>query len=67
MSEKLTARHLERRALIYVRQSSHHQLVHNTESRRLQYAMENRVRDLVDQWRDCISRSSSFSTGPQHD
>ena len=46
MSEKLTARHLERRALIYVRQSSHQQLVHNLESRRLQYAMEQRVRDL---------------------
>ncbi len=46
MSEKLTAHHLERRALIYVRQSSHQQLVHNPESRRLQYAMEKRVRDL---------------------
>lgn len=46
MSEKLTAHHLERRALIYVRQSSHQQLVHNLESRRLQYEMEQRVRDL---------------------
>jgi DNA invertase Pin-like site-specific DNA recombinase len=46
MSEKLRARHLERPAIIYVRQSSHQQLVHNLESRRLQYAMEKRVRNL---------------------
>ena len=50
MSEKLTVRHLARRALIYVRQSSHQQLMHNRESRRLQYAMEQRVRDLG--WRE---------------
>ena len=46
MSEKLTASRLARRAIVYVRQSSYQQLVHNTESRRLQYAMETRVRDL---------------------
>ena len=46
MNEKLTARHLARRAIVYVRQSSHQQLVHNRESQRRQYAMEQRVRDL---------------------
>ncbi|MFQ5792014.1 MAG: recombinase family protein, partial [Acidobacteriota bacterium] len=46
MSEKLTTHHLERRAIVYVRQSSHQQLLHNTEGRRLQYEMEKRVRDL---------------------
>ena len=46
MSEKLTAHHLARRAIVYVRQSSHQQLVHNRESQRRQYAMEQRVRDL---------------------
>lgn len=46
MSEKLTPHHLSRPALIYVRQSSHQQLTHNHESRRFQYAMEQRVRDL---------------------
>ena len=50
MSEKLTTYHLERRAIIYVRQSSHHQLVHNRESQRRQYGMEQRVRDLG--WRE---------------
>ena len=67
MSEKLTARHLERRALIYVRQSSHQQLVHNLESRRLQYQMEKRVRDLG--WRETEvidedqGRSAATTTG----
>ena len=42
MSEKLTAHHLARRAIVYVRQSSHQQLVHNRESQRRQYAMEQR-------------------------
>jgi DNA invertase Pin-like site-specific DNA recombinase len=46
MSEKITSRHLQRRALVYVRQSSYQQLLHNVESRRLQYPMEKRVRDL---------------------
>ena len=67
MSEKLTARHLERRALIYVRQSSHQQLVHNPESRRLQYEMEKRVRDLGWQETEVIDedqgRSAATATG----
>ena len=46
MSEKLTAHYLARRAIVYVRQSSHQQLVHNRESQRRQYAMDQRVRDL---------------------
>ena len=46
MSDKITARHLDRKAIVYVRQSSHQQLMHNTEGRRLQYAMEQRVRKL---------------------
>lgn len=67
MSEKLTAHHLERRALIYVRQSSHQQLVHNLESRRLQYEMEKRVRDLGWQETEVIDedqgRSAATTTG----
>ena len=61
MSEKLTARHLERRALIYVRQSSHHQLIHNTESRRLQYSMEQRVQDLGWQETEVIDEDQGLS------
>lgn len=39
-------RHLTRRAVIYVRQSSPHQVLTNTESQRLQYAMTQRAREL---------------------
>lgn len=46
MSEKIREHHLGRSALVYVRQSSTHQLLHNAESKRLQYAMQERVRAL---------------------
>jgi DNA invertase Pin-like site-specific DNA recombinase len=42
--------HLARRAVIYVRQSSPHQVLTNTESQRLQYAMTGRARELG--WRE---------------
>ena len=50
MSEKIQASHLARRAVVYVRQSTMHQLQHNEESRRLQYAMVDRLRALG--WND---------------
>jgi DNA invertase Pin-like site-specific DNA recombinase len=50
MSDKIQARHLARRAIVYVRQSSLRQLQQNEESRRLQYAMSERLRALG--WRD---------------
>lgn len=46
MSEKIAPQHLARRAILYVRQSSAQQLVNNEESRRLQYAMGQRLRAL---------------------
>jgi DNA invertase Pin-like site-specific DNA recombinase len=46
MSEKIHAQHLERKAILYVRQSSPYQVVHNLESQKLQYAMEVRLRQL---------------------
>ena len=46
MSEKIKAHHLNRNAVLYVRQSSTFQVTHNEESRRLQYAMEQRIRTL---------------------
>jgi len=45
-SELLTPGHLARRAVIYVRQSSPHQVLSNQESRRLQYALKERARSL---------------------
>lgn len=50
MSDKITSERLQRRAIVYVRQSSQQQLLHNTESRRLQYAMKERVHGLG--WQD---------------
>ena len=44
MSEKIGPRHLRRKAMLYVRQSSPHQVMHNHESGALQYAMTGRLR-----------------------
>ena len=46
ISEKIRPHHLERKALLYVRQSSAHQVLHNRESSALQYAMQGRLRAL---------------------
>jgi DNA invertase Pin-like site-specific DNA recombinase len=46
MSEKIRPQHLERKAMLYVRQSSPYQVVHNQESQKLQYAMETHLRQL---------------------
>jgi hypothetical protein len=40
------SQHLERKAILYVRQSSPYQVIHNLESQKLQYAMETRLRQL---------------------
>lgn len=46
MSDKIGPQHRSRKAILYVRQSSTYQVQHNEESRRLQYAMELRLREL---------------------
>lgn len=46
MNPKLTAERLRRRAIIYVRQSSPTQLAHNHESRRRQYGLVERAKEL---------------------
>ncbi len=43
MSDKIKPHHLARKAILYVRQSSPHQVLHNRESRALQYAMRDRL------------------------
>src|SRR6266850_2413671 len=45
-SELITANHVARKAIIYIRQSSPHQVLTNQESLRLQYALEQRAQDL---------------------
>ena len=46
MTDKIHPHHLERKAMLYVRQSSAHQVLHNRESRALQYAMRGRLTSL---------------------
>lgn len=45
-SDKIGAQHLARKAVLYIRQSSAHQVQHNRESRSLQYAMRDRLAQL---------------------
>jgi DNA invertase Pin-like site-specific DNA recombinase len=46
MSEKVRSEHLARKAVLYVRQSSQYQVMHNVESQKLQYAMKARLEQL---------------------
>jgi DNA invertase Pin-like site-specific DNA recombinase len=45
-SDIVTPAHLSRSAVIYIRQSTPHQVISNQESRRLQYALKQRALDL---------------------
>src|SRR4051812_11931734 len=49
-SELIDGRHLARRAVIYIRQSTPHQVLTNQESLRLQYDLRRRALDLG--WRE---------------
>ena len=60
ISDKVRPHHLERKAILYVRQSSAHQVLHNRESSALQYAMRDRLTalgwseiDVIDEKRFC--------------
>src|ERR1700720_753086 len=50
ISDKVRPHHLQRKAILYVRQSSTHQVLHNRESSALQYAMRDRLMALG--WRE---------------
>ena len=50
MSEKIKPHHLERKAILYIRQSSAYQVNNNLESQNLPYAMQARLRQLG--WRE---------------
>src|ERR1700730_12961763 len=62
-SEKIRPHHLERKAILYVRQSSAHQVLHNRESSALQYAMRDRLTALgwsrIDTVDDDLGRSAA--------
>ena len=46
MSDKILDQHLTRKAILYIRQSTMTQVIHNQESRKLQYAMKRRLQEL---------------------
>jgi DNA invertase Pin-like site-specific DNA recombinase len=50
MSDKIKPHHVERKAILYVRQSSAYQVQNNLESQKLQYAMRDRLCSLG--WHD---------------
>ena len=66
MNEKVGSQHLSRMAMLYVRQSSPHQVIRNEESRLLQYAMKERLHDLgwneVEVVDDDLGQSAAGST-----
>jgi len=65
---KITAEHLARSAFVYIRQSTAGQLVHNQESRRRQYGLADRARQLgwtsVEVIDDDLGRSGSGVNRP---
>jgi DNA invertase Pin-like site-specific DNA recombinase len=66
MSDKIRPHHLERKAILYVRQSSTHQVLHNRESSVLQYAMRDRLVALgwsqIETIDDDLGRSAAGGT-----
>ena len=65
---KISADHLSRRAVVYIRQSTADQVPHNAESRRRQYGLADRAKQLgwtqVDVIDDDLGRSGSGVNRP---
>src|SRR5260221_11183645 len=68
ISDKVSPNHLERKAILYVRQSSAHQMLNNRESSALQYAMRDRLTALgwseVEVIDDDLGRSAAGGVQP---
>src|SRR5258706_8842175 len=68
MADKIRPHHLERKAILYVRQSSAHQVLHNRESSALQYAMRDRLVGLgwsqIETIDDDLGRSAAGGVAP---
>jgi hypothetical protein len=65
---KITTEHLSRSACVYIRQSTADQLMHNHESRRRQYGLAERAKQLgwtaVEVIDDDLGRSAAGSHAP---
>jgi DNA invertase Pin-like site-specific DNA recombinase len=73
MSDKIQVHHPQRKAILYIRQSSAYQVSHNVESRKLQYGMETRLRQLgwqqievVDEDLGCSAAGNVYRGGFEH-
>src|ERR1700761_5337190 len=66
-STKVTADHLKRRAIVYIRQSSPIQVAYNLESQRRQYALADQARRLGFQQVDVIDEDLGRSGSGQVD
>ena len=68
ISDKVRPHHLQRKAILYVRQSSAHQVLHNRESSALQYAMRDRLMALgwseIEVIDDDLGRSAAGGVQP---
>jgi DNA invertase Pin-like site-specific DNA recombinase len=65
MNVKITADHLKRRAIVYIRQSSPMQVAHNLESQRRQYGLVEHARQLGFQQVDVIDEDLGRSGSGQ--
>ena len=63
MNPKITADHLKRRAIVYIRQSSPIQVTHNLESQRRQYNLADQARQLGFQQVEVIDEDLGRSRG----
>ena len=60
---KISANHLARKAVVYVRQSTTKQVRQNLESQRLQYALTERAKELGFNQIDVIDKDLGISAG----
>ena len=62
---KISADHLSRRAVVYIRQSTADQVLHNAESRRRQYGLADRAKQLGWTQVEVIDDDLGRSGGPE--
>src|SRR5579863_4348506 len=67
MNPKISADHLKRRAIVYIRQSSPGQVIHNLESQRRQYSLADNARQLGFQQVEIIDEDLGRSGSGQVD
>ncbi len=67
MNPKITSDHLKRRAVVYIRQSSPGQVIHNQESQRRQYGLADHARQLGFQQVEVIDEDLGRSGSGQVD